>query len=120
MTERKKVAIYARELPIYPGDEVLGIYSQPLTAKAGELVPAQPPDEGGRDDRPVDSGPGKEGTLKILRKQRFQSCNPIPSVVKETVSPTSRSALTTTIIAERRIGRFLYGLKPIASTPYIW
>jgi DNA polymerase/3'-5' exonuclease PolX len=33
---------------------------QPLTAKAGELVPAQPPDEGGRDDRPVDSGPGKE------------------------------------------------------------
>ena len=29
---------------------------QPLTAKAGELVPAQPPDEDGRDDRPVDGG----------------------------------------------------------------
>lgn len=28
MTERKKAAIYARELPIYPGDEVLGIYSE--------------------------------------------------------------------------------------------
>jgi len=28
MAERKKAVIYARELPIYPGDEVLGIYNE--------------------------------------------------------------------------------------------
>jgi len=38
MAEKKKAAIYVRELPIYPPDEILGIYYEEKWAGLDELL----------------------------------------------------------------------------------
>lgn len=38
MAKKKKAAIYARELPIYPGDEVLGVYYEEKWQNFDELL----------------------------------------------------------------------------------